>query len=99
MTNKFALTLGAALLLTGQAMAATPVPVLRGLAKQVARTYCGAEMQAQLVGETAFARGQVAGFVREELTKGYELTAAEKGFIGGYVRELTLGGYCEPGSI
>jgi hypothetical protein len=56
-------------------------------------------MQAQLVGETAFARGQVAGFVREELTKGYELTAAEKGFIGGYVRELTLGGYCEPGSI
>ena len=103
MTNKLAplaLPLGAALLLAGQAMAA-PVAALKHLGREAARIYCSDTVQAELVGATPFARGQVASFIREQLGEelGYELTAVEKGRVSALVRELTLGGYCEPGSI
>ena len=100
MTNKFALTLGAALLLTGQAMAA-PVAALKQLGRDTARVYCSDGIQAELVGQGPFARGQVASYVRERLAEelGYELTATETGRVSKLVGELTLEGYCEPGSI
>ena len=103
MTNKLAplaLPLGAALLLAGQAVAA-PVAALKQLGREAAHIYCSDTVQAELVGATPFARGQVASFIREQLAEelGYELTAPEKGRVSALVRELTLGGYCEPGGV
>jgi hypothetical protein len=103
MTNKLAplaLTLGAALLLAGQAKAESPYD-LRYIGREVAKVYCSDEVQSQLIGASAFTRGQVANFLREELGAdlAFELSAAEKGKVSAIVRELTLGGYCEPGSI
>ena len=103
MTNKLAplaLPLGAALLLSGQAMAESMYD-LKYIAKQVAKEYCSDFMQSKMIGAPAFTRGQIAGFLLDQYAtnEAIELTSAEEGRVSYLIRELTLGGYCEPGSI